>query len=496
MRHIVPLLCIAAVAACSDNPSLPTSAAGPRLSVSAGGPSSYVIDFVNESVPATLAADIRAAGGTLTASLDGIGVAVASSADPSFPARAAKIAGVRGVDPDLVMQWVDPDMVTADITVDDVAAVEQAHVVGGHETFRLVQWAPDAIEAPAAWTAGARGRGARVAILDGGIHSAHIDIAPNLDVARSASFVPGQAFNTDVGTFWHGTHVAGIVAAPALNPELGTAAIGTVGIAPEATLIGVKVLHNGSGLFSWVIEGIYYAATPIAQLGAGADIINMSLGAEFAKNGPGAAHLKNALSKATKYAYQNGVTVIAAAGNSAIDLDKSANVISVPAQSSREISVSALAPLGWAVTPRPLALGPLNFDLPASYTNFGHTAITFGGPGGDYDLPGDALCSRPRLPTGSVVNFCWVFDMVIAPSRGAPASVSSYSWAAGTSMASPAVAGVAALVVGKHLPDRLTPDEVESILRASADPASPVRDDFHGYGPVNACRAVGGVCLP
>jgi hypothetical protein len=103
-------------------------------------------------------------------------------------------------------------------------------------------------EAPDAWALGCTGQGARVAILDGGIHSTHIDIAPNLDVARSRSFVPGKAFNFDESctttppitcshdTFWHGTHVAGIVAAP----DNG---LGTIGIAPQATIIGVKVLN-------------------------------------------------------------------------------------------------------------------------------------------------------------------------------------------------------------------------------------------------------------
>src|SRR5881628_4251895 len=100
-------------------------------------------------------------------------------------------------------------------------------------------------------------------------------------------------------TFWHGTHVAGIVAAPG-GP--GNSNLGTVGIAPSATIIGVKVLHCGSGAFSWVIRGIVYAATPIAQGGAGADIINMSLGAIFPRQGVGAAQLAVALGKATTYA--------------------------------------------------------------------------------------------------------------------------------------------------------------------------------------------------
>jgi len=319
------------------------------------------------------------------------------------------------------------------------------------------------------------GAGARVAILDGGLRDTHIDIAPNLDVAHSASFVPGQPFNADVGTFWHGTHVAGIVAASANG-------LGTVGIAPEATIIGVKVLHSGSGAFSWIMQGIYYAATPIAEGGAGADIINMSLGAVFPSQGPNAAALLNALSRATSYARQRGVLVVVATGNDGIDFDHTANLVSVPAMSVGVTAVSATGPLGWA-------LGATDVDRPASYTNYGQSLVTLAGPGGDFALPGNALCSVPRLPSGSVTTACWVFDMVMAPCRGSGASNGTYCWAAGTSMATPAVAGVAALVIGKY--GHMPPAQLEAILRQSADDlGKPGNDDFYGRGRVNALRAV------
>src|SRR4029078_3991830 len=137
----------------------------------------------------------------------------------------------------------------------------------------------DAVHAKQAWAAtGYDGTGVRVAVLDGGIWDTHQDLVHNIDGAHSTSFVPGFAFNQDTGTFWHGTHVAGIIAA-----EDNT--ICTVGIAPHATIGGVKVLHNASGSFGQVISGILYASTPIADGGGGADIINMSLGALFPRGG-------------------------------------------------------------------------------------------------------------------------------------------------------------------------------------------------------------------
>ena len=142
------------------------------------------------------------------------------------------------------------------------------------ETFWPLQWNMRAIDAPGAWASGCDGNGARVAVIDGGISRNHIDIKPNLDETCSFSTYENLKYYQDVGGFRHSTHVAGIIAAP----DNG---VGTIGVAPSATIMAIKVLHDGTGSFGRIIMGILYAADP-QSFGTGcaqkADIINMSLG--------------------------------------------------------------------------------------------------------------------------------------------------------------------------------------------------------------------------
>ncbi|HET8624610.1 MAG TPA: S8 family serine peptidase, partial [Gemmatimonadales bacterium] len=143
------------------------------------------------------------------------------------------------------------------------------------------------------------------------------------------------------------------------------------------------------------------------------------------------------------------------------DLDHTANLVSVPAQSVGVVGISATGPVN-------VAGGGTNFDRPASYTNFGQSAVHFAGPGGDFTL----------FPNGD-----WFLDMVLST------NVNGWAFAAGTSMASPAAAGVAALIVGKFGP--LSPAHLEARLRASADDlGKPGNDDSYGGGRINARKAV------
>ncbi|HMJ59546.1 MAG TPA: S8 family serine peptidase, partial [Gemmatimonadales bacterium] len=153
-------------------------------------------------------------------------------------------------------------------------------------------------------------------------------------------------------------------------------------------------------------------------------------------------------------------------------------------QSANVIAVSATGPRGF-FTPQ-----GSNPDRPASYTNFGQSAITLAAPGGDgVYTPQNQLCTRPLFPAGTITRACFVLDFVFSPASLGPVN-NVYFWASGTSMAAPHVAGVAALVIAKN-GGSMAPAQVESVLRRSADDlGKPGNDAFYGAGRVNALRAV------
>jgi len=456
--------------------SAPTSPSGSRTGLSVNKASeqsaTYLISFAG-TAPADLEARLQRAGGRVKRISRDAGVASVVSDAPDFAQQARTIPGVEGVGKDRVIRWVDPNLRVRQGPNASARSTIGGASIGDNETFFGVQWAPKAIHAPEAWDAGARGTGVRVAVLDGGLNNTHIDLNGSVDVACSASMVEGFDFNQDVPGFSHATHVAGIVAARDNS-------IGTIGIAPGATIIGVKVLQAGSGSFEDVIEGILYAANPAntpGKEGCGrADIINMSLGATFIPEKEDMELLK-ALDRATTYADKQGVVVIASAGNDGLNLDQAKNVVEIPAQSARVLAISATGPIGFA-------LGATNFSRLASYTNFGKSIVELAAPGGDGVLPGEDLCT-----IAPIVAPCFVFDFVLSLGTLAPDNT-GYFFAAGTSMAAPAAAGVAALIIEKH-GGSLKPAQVEAALRQSADDlGKPGNDPFYGHGFVNALRAV------
>ena len=204
---------------------------------------------------------------------------------------------------------------------------------------------------------------------------------------------------------------------------------GVVGISWGAKILAVKVLNRkGSGTDVSVSNGIRYAADN------GAKIISLSLGG---------AGTSSTLSDAILYAQNKGCLVIAAAGNDG------ANTVSYPAGDLNVIGVAAST----------------TNDQRASYSNYGWN-IDVAAPGGN----NDGTASHNIISCYNTNN-------------------TSYVWMAGTSMATPHVSGLAALILSRY-PDRNNNQLARTIFETADDLGSAGRDDYFGYGRINAERAV------
>jgi hypothetical protein len=262
-----------------------------------------------------------------------------------------------------------------------------------------------------------QGAGIKVAVIDTGIDLTH----PDLAVAGDVTYVRGT--NTGNDDNGHGTHVAGIIAAQ-------NNTFGVLGVAPQASLFAVKVLSSsGSGTWSSVISGIQWA------IDNDMDVINLSLGSSVGST---------ALKTICDNAYNAGILILAAAGNSG--RAGSTNECEIyPARYDSVIAVGAV-------------------DSNLSRANFSSTGASL-----ELAAPGVAVYSTYRHNTYTEMN--------------------------GTSMACPHAAGVAALVMASGLSDNNQNgnlnDEARAILRNSAhDLGTTGWDREYGYGLVDAAAAV------
>jgi lantibiotic leader peptide-processing serine protease len=415
-----------------------------------------------------------------------LGLIHVQTPDPSFPDKARKIPDVEAVVVDLNMNWRLPETHLRSTVAMQKQNNGNAKTLNNPLSF--LQWGLNAVHAPEAWQKGVKGKGATVAVLDGGFLLGNTEISPN--IIGTQNFIDGEEVQYH-GTegFSHGTHVAGTIAA--LDD-----ATGVVGVAPASKLLLVKVLNDaGNGPWSSIINGIYYAASH------GANVINMSLGGQLplktfvdnngTPNDPSDDYtvvydkdikdLVTAMNRATLYATLRGVTIMAAAGNDAINYDVEKRFATYPASCQGVLSIASSGPLGWGINQ------DTSLYKPSIFTNYGKAFVAYAAPGGNYAN----TLNTSIVSVGGVVNLEYLFDFVFNIGYWDEATDTYYyGWAAGTSMATPHASAVAALLYSKH-PGVMSPLLVDLILKATAgDYGAPGKDAYFGNGEVNAEKAI------
>jgi subtilisin family serine protease len=324
------------------------------------------------------------------------------------------------------------------------------------------QWDIRRVGADQAWDTTTGSHDTVVAVLDTGIAYNHPDLAPN--VVYNACYTVYNPCIPYPSLHWHGTHVAGTVAAAFGG---GSA----VGVGPDLGLANYNVFElTEEGVVAYD-EALWEAMLDVADQGF--DVINMSLGGYIVRsNSPEDVAVWTAWNRVANYVIRKGVTIIASSGNGDANLNGSLDHI--PSDVPPIISVGATG-----IRPDPFYPQEGAYDVRAFYSNYG-AAVTLVAPGGD--VGPDEL------------EYPWYWYLVYSdyvaanPACAATASCQvGYLWAGGTSMAAPHVAGAAGLL--RDLNPNLKARQVTAILKRTAENLGDRQ--MYGHGMLDVAAAVG-----
>ena len=436
-------------------------------------------------------AEVASAGGTVTLDLSKqIGVLGAVSANSAFAETLRASANVEEVGKEFVwkaMPSYDEAIASGALTLSHEGdPLPSGGPQAPHaDPLEPVQWNMRMISAPQAHAIQAGSSLVEVGIIDSGIDGTHQDFkregVSNVNCSKGADFVAlGPGIDPIPGTEdacvdnqFHGTHVAGIVAARANE-------IGVVGVAPNIELIPVKVCDTAGYCYSnATAAGITYAGDmkfEVINMSFFVDDNSLLASTEFkCMSDPEQRAFRLANERAIRYARTQGVVPVAALGNSNTDL-------SDPEPDTNECEVVPAETQGVIGT---MALGPSSEK--AGYSSYGVGATDVAAPGGNSENP-----------RGEIPGPC--FNEVVSTIPG------GWGCFQGTSMASPHTTGVAALIVsqfGRIGTDAGTtdvvmrPQQVEEYLQGTTiDLVHPFDNSLNGYdacfgnGRIDALRAV------
>jgi subtilisin family serine protease len=437
----------------------PSADAAPLPCDTASTAYNYVVLYAPHTPQTLVDSELRAKCGSKVAYYPEIGVAVANSSNADFAQRIGAYraySGSRDVAvPSAARMALDGEQTTAVATATDLSAQ---------------QWDMRAIHAPEANKVNPGSKAVTVGVLDSGIDATHPALRDAVDAETSAGCLTGAPDPAPAAwaptTSDHGTHVAGTIAGK--DP-----ATGFTGIAPGVRLASVKVVSDAGYIFpEAAVCGFMWAGQHHFQVTNNSYYIDP--GMFYCSKQPGDAAAFEAVRRAVAYSTGRGVLNVAAAGNAAFDLSSQTTDPNRPhaVDSSCEIlpggldGVVTVSATGYAGTK-------------SSYSNWGRNEIDVTAPGGD-------SAQLPPADQGAGCPLSTVFN-------------GGYGTKCGTSMASPHVAGVAALLASKY---RFAPPfALTALLEAQADPVAcgtaaptcsgPTRDNsYYGHGSVNALDAV------